>query len=349
MRVFLSWSGTRSRQVASTLGPWLRTVLPGITTFMSEGDMQPGDRWSERLQDALSNADHGIVCMTPHNVDSPWLLFEAGAISNKSRAVLTPLLIDLDPASLPIPLRQFQGVTANRTGLHNLCRVLNSRRGEAAADEATLLERFAASYPAMEAALEHHAGPADELAIRSRERFASLLQFSQGLAKISQVLTDRNFHANVALGCGRSGTVLAGILATNLGIPHVVALDRIVESTLSQEIHYGFGGLVSLRKKPAPVPKVLVCAMLAETGETIDLTRRELRLRGWPSEPGEDFAVVAMFASESIRLRKKYVVIGVDGHHGIEALQNLPYMIGPYDFRSVSTFRPDADSAAPPQ
>lgn len=316
---------------------------------MSEGDMQPGDRWSERLQDALSNADYGIVCMTPHNIDSPWLLFEAGAISNKSRALLTPLLIDLEPESLPVPLRQFQGVTANRAGLYNLCRVLNSLQAEGATDEATLLERFSASFPAMDAALQHHAGPADQLAMHSRQRFTSLLQFSQGVAKISQVLTDRNFHAHVALGCGRSGTVLAGILATNLGIPHVVALDRIVESTLSQEIHYGFGGLVSLRKRPVPSPKVLVCAMLAETGETIDLTRRELKLRGWPSEPGEDFAVVAMFASESIRLRKKYVIIGVDGHHGIEALQNLPYMIGPYDFRSVSTFKSAADSAVPPQ
>jgi hypothetical protein len=164
MRVFLSWSGSRSRQVARALSPWIRTVLPKITTWMSDVDLPPGGRWSVSLQEALRDSDFGILCVTPGNVDSAWLLFEGGAISNTSKkALVAPLLIDLRPEDLPPPLRQFQAVTADEDGLYKLCRVLNSKvTKQDQFDESVLHERFVISFPSLRESL---AEPYDRLEI----------------------------------------------------------------------------------------------------------------------------------------------------------------------------------------
>src|SRR5262249_40254535 len=92
-----------------------------------------------------------------------------------------------------------------------------------------------------------------------------------------------------------------------------------------------FGGLVALQHMPGPL-RVLLCAMLVESGETFDATRSLLKAQGWPSEPGNGLEVVEMFAAESVRARKPYLILGVDAYRGLEALHDLPYMFRPYDF-----------------
>ena len=55
MKVFVSWSGTRSRLIARELSAWLKDVFQGIETWMSEADIKAcarlgGDKLSEELQ-----------------------------------------------------------------------------------------------------------------------------------------------------------------------------------------------------------------------------------------------------------------------------------------------------------
>lgn len=331
MRVFLSWSGNRSKQAARELHQWLRTLLPGVEIWMSEA-LPPGGRWSVSLQEALNRSDFGVVCVTPDNVDSHWLLFEAGAISKKSKALVAPLLIGLQPDELPPPLQQFQAVTSDYAGLYALCKELNSRMIDGRIEEKTLEKRFSKSYGAIEAALAKLGNRNDGAVGATRKRYASLVEFISGLERISKALSDRRFQADVAIGGGRSGAVLAGILATNLAIPHVISLDRVAKPNLNNELYYDFGGLVSLLHAPNPAPKVLFCSMLSETGDTLNVTRRLLESLGWPHEPGKGFEATAMYASYSVRSRYPYFIIGVDGHHGVEALANLPFMFEAYDF-----------------
>lgn len=81
MKVFISWSGSRSKAVASTLRQWLTDVLQNLKPWMSEMDILAGTRWSAEVARELSETKFGIICLTRSNVAEPWILFEAGAIA----------------------------------------------------------------------------------------------------------------------------------------------------------------------------------------------------------------------------------------------------------------------------
>src|SRR5260370_28578273 len=80
MRVLLSWSGARSAALAHALREWLPTVIQAVEPWMSESDIDRGARWSEEIVAQLEVARVGIICITPDNVSSPSLHFEAGAL-----------------------------------------------------------------------------------------------------------------------------------------------------------------------------------------------------------------------------------------------------------------------------
>jgi hypothetical protein len=63
----------------------------------------------EKISAELEGASLGILCLTRDNLASPWLLFEAGALSHRfgTRRVC-PFLFGLQPTELTFPLAQFQ-------------------------------------------------------------------------------------------------------------------------------------------------------------------------------------------------------------------------------------------------
>lgn len=78
MKVFLSWSGDRSRVVADVLRNWLPSVLQAVRPYFSPEDIEKGSKWSLEISRELDASDYGILCVTTENVASPWMLFEAG-------------------------------------------------------------------------------------------------------------------------------------------------------------------------------------------------------------------------------------------------------------------------------
>ena len=50
MRVFLSWSGARSKALALALHEWLPGVFQGLEVFMPEKDIEKGEPWLERIE-----------------------------------------------------------------------------------------------------------------------------------------------------------------------------------------------------------------------------------------------------------------------------------------------------------
>lgn len=99
MNVFISWSGKRSRKIATELRTWLRTVLsPEVDTWVSGVDIAAGARWDAELRAALAASNFGIFCITEESLRSPWLLYEAGVISKHSTvAAIVPYLLDVPP------------------------------------------------------------------------------------------------------------------------------------------------------------------------------------------------------------------------------------------------------------
>src|SRR6267154_4034636 len=79
--VFISWSGKRSLGVAKKLRNWPPTVVQAARPWMSDTDIEKGTRGLNEIANALNGIKVGIVCLTPENLNEPWLLFEAGALS----------------------------------------------------------------------------------------------------------------------------------------------------------------------------------------------------------------------------------------------------------------------------
>src|SRR5687768_10203753 len=123
MKVFLSWSGTRSREVAEALRQWLPDVLHAVTPWMSNSDIEKGRDFSRVLRSELAESNFGVLCLTKDNCHSPWMLFEAGALAKVLEASLVcPYLIDMELGDLPRPLRLFQAANANKPGTYDLVR-----------------------------------------------------------------------------------------------------------------------------------------------------------------------------------------------------------------------------------
>jgi hypothetical protein len=128
MRVFISWSGERSREVAKALRQWLPAIIQAVKPWMSASDIAAGQRWSMDVSSMLDISNFGILCVTPENFHRPWLAFEAGALSkNVAKGRVIPYLIDMDaPRLLRSPLGMFQGVPWSQDGTHRLVQSINS-------------------------------------------------------------------------------------------------------------------------------------------------------------------------------------------------------------------------------
>ncbi len=131
MRLFISWSGESSRQVALGLQTVLRKLpIGGLQIFLSATAIQPGDRWAAELGDVLERFDFGILCLNGSNIVEPWILFESGALTKHAQTSgVVPYLLGVRPDELPQPLKQFQAVSATKQGTLSLVDRLHSLAG----------------------------------------------------------------------------------------------------------------------------------------------------------------------------------------------------------------------------
>lgn len=126
IKVFVSWSGERSRLVARALCDVLPDMVQVADCWISEVDIGAGAQWTEALKESLESCGFGVLCLTPENLNSPWMLFEAGYLAKGiSGARIVPYLHDLKPTDVPFPLAQFQAAEATLEGTLKLVHSLN--------------------------------------------------------------------------------------------------------------------------------------------------------------------------------------------------------------------------------
>ncbi len=153
MKIFASWSGDQSRQVAEALREWLPNVLQSSKVFMSKEDIPAGDRGLNTIAESLKECDFGIIVLTATNLTAPWILFEAGALSNRfpNTTRVAPILCGLrELATVGGPLGQFQHVRFDKDGIESLVKSLNSAAATPL-DEKRVQEAFAVWWPRLEA------------------------------------------------------------------------------------------------------------------------------------------------------------------------------------------------------
>ncbi|TRN14323.1 toll-Interleukin receptor [Vibrio fluvialis] len=148
MKVFISWSGERSRAVADLLDGWIQCVLQAATPWMSSKDIDRGSLWFSEITDQLKDTKIGIVCLTKANKEKPWILFESGALAKGlSSSRVCTFLIDLESTDVANPLAQFNHTLPDKEGVYELIRTLNSALGEQALREKVLEQVFDTYWP----------------------------------------------------------------------------------------------------------------------------------------------------------------------------------------------------------
>lgn len=182
MDVFISWSGERSRAAAEALRGWLPKIINAIKPWLSSEDIDKGARWSTDVASRLEAAKAGIICLTPNNLHSDWILFEAGALSKTLKnTFVCPFLIGLEPSDVRPPLAQFQATRATKDDVLKLLKTLNSALGDNALPDAHIDEAFEVWWPKLDSQLK--ALPAEESTARTYRPDRELLEEILALAR----------------------------------------------------------------------------------------------------------------------------------------------------------------------
>ena len=155
MLIFLSWSGKRSKSVAEALSSWLSEVIQAVEPWISS-DVEKGVRWGPEITTRLQASPIGIICLTQDNLSAPWLLFEAGAISNTRDAHVCTFLLGVPPTDVQQPLAQFQHTSFDKADVKRLLATINQRldsSGGRGLSERTLDNVFELNWPRLESIL----------------------------------------------------------------------------------------------------------------------------------------------------------------------------------------------------
>lgn len=149
MKVFVSWSGERSQLLAQALREWLPLVLHYVEPWLSQQDIEAGERWALEISKELETSNFGIVCITKNNIASPWILFEAGALAKSmQQGRVMPLLLDIDFKDITGPLAQFQAKKVDKQGLNELISSINKLANQPV--DSRLQQLFEVFWPKLE-------------------------------------------------------------------------------------------------------------------------------------------------------------------------------------------------------
>lgn len=149
--LFLSWSGEQSRRIAETLRTWIPTVLQHTVPYFTPDDIQKGAKWNTEITESLSRCNVGVICLTPENVEAPWILFEAGAISKQFEdARVSSILFGLDPSDISSPLASFQNTPFEKSEIRRLLNTINDCETETPLSSEVLDRAFEMWWPELE-------------------------------------------------------------------------------------------------------------------------------------------------------------------------------------------------------
>ncbi len=113
--------------MADTLRVWLKDVIQAVDPWISGSNIEKGTRGGLEITKELEESLVGIFCLTRENLSSPWLLFEARAISKHREAGhVCTYLIGLTSNDVEEPLSQFQHTRADKEDTLQLLQTINN-------------------------------------------------------------------------------------------------------------------------------------------------------------------------------------------------------------------------------
>jgi len=137
MKVFLSWSGTRSHKVALVFRDWLPSVIQAIVPYVSSEDIDKGARWSTDIAKELEDSTFGILCVSP-------------------------FLFDIKRSEVDGPILQFQSTIFEKEDLKKLVKTLNKACEKDGLANDRLERAFEVWFPTLQSELEKLKGAPPE-------------------------------------------------------------------------------------------------------------------------------------------------------------------------------------------
>lgn len=125
MKVFVSWSGELSCQIAEVLKKWIPCIIQSVEVFFSPEDIEKGDNWDKTISNELSQCNYGIICLTSDNTTAPWINFEAGAIAKSLDSRITALMVNIKPSDIKGPLSRYQATKFEKNDFFQLISAIN--------------------------------------------------------------------------------------------------------------------------------------------------------------------------------------------------------------------------------
>lgn len=146
-KVFISWSGGLAKTVAAVWADLLVETFDAVAPFMSEENIGAGERGLAKIATELAGTGFGIIVVTQENQNSPWLNYEAGALSKDlgdETVRVAPCLVDFPRKNDATgPLSQFQATLLDEAGVE---RILLEIAKVVRVDEVAIKRRFQRSW-----------------------------------------------------------------------------------------------------------------------------------------------------------------------------------------------------------
>lgn len=272
MKVFVSWSGELSKQIAQILKIWLPRLIQSLDVFYSPDDIEKGDNWDSKISQELSVCNYGIVCLTAENTTAPWIHFEAGAIAKTLEARVSTLMVNINPSDIKGPLSRYQATRLEKDDFAQLIKSINKAL-ETPLDDTVLLPLLDALWPTISTEFEKAVSSCAALvskAVKKEPKNDPLEEILQLLRKQNAILSNPEellpvgyfeyLQKNILADTKRSVSVIPAMLsyienviermerhdAYDLGVLETVHFDEIFQ-VLDSYIHQSFNSRTAER------------------------------------------------------------------------------------------------------
>lgn len=119
-------------------------LINALDPYVSTEDIEKGTIWRTEIAAKLEETDCGILCVTPQNLHSEWMHFEAGALSKRvTETRVCTFMMGTTAADLGTsPLSNFQHTMPDKDDFLRLLRTLNNFCGNLRSDDNALEKVF---------------------------------------------------------------------------------------------------------------------------------------------------------------------------------------------------------------
>ena len=94
-----------------------------------------------------------LICLASDNLEEPWILYEAGALSKRQGDQVWTVLLDVENEQVKAPLGQFQHSKAEKDDLYKVIQSINGRSPKPKVD-VDLKRLFEALWPQFDPAID---------------------------------------------------------------------------------------------------------------------------------------------------------------------------------------------------